>query len=111
MIIGIPKEVDEAEGRVAVTPRTAVRLRQLGVTVLCQRGAGERAEFDDQQYAEAGVRLVDDVVELFGTSDVILKVGEPAENRAVGRHEVDMMRPGTAHIGFIWPSQNGPLLT
>jgi len=104
LIVGVPKETDEAEGRVAVTPRTAVRLRQGGLSVLFQRGAGARAEFDDGQYTQAGATLVDTAAEVFGRADVILKVAEPA------LREVEMMRPGAVLIGFIWPAQNRDLV-
>jgi proton-translocating NAD(P)+ transhydrogenase subunit alpha len=104
LIVGVPKESDEAEWRVAVTPRTAVRLRQMGLSVHLQRGAGARAEFDDQQYAEAGAVLADSATEVFDFANVVLKVAEPTFR------EVDMMRPGTALIGFIWPAQNQDLV-
>src|SRR5262245_24689705 len=104
LIVGVPKESDEAEWRVAVTPRTAVRLRQLGLSVHLERGAGARAEFDDQQYAEAGAILADSAREVFDFANVVLKVGEPT------LREVDMMRPGAAFIGFIWPAQNKDLV-
>ncbi|HJQ98558.1 MAG TPA: Re/Si-specific NAD(P)(+) transhydrogenase subunit alpha [Candidatus Polarisedimenticolaceae bacterium] len=110
MIVGVPKETDEHEGRVAVTPRTAVRLRQMGLQVFFERGAGARAEFDDQQYAEAGATLVDGPVGVFGRADIVLKVAEPGVNRALGHHEVELMRPGTTLIGFIWPAQNRDLV-
>ena len=104
LIVGVPKESEEAEWRVAVTPRTAVRLRQLGLSVHLERGAGVRAEFDDQQYAEAGAILADSAREVFDFANIVLKVAEPT------LREVDMMRPGTALIGFIWPAQNKNLV-
>lgn len=104
LIIGVVRETDQTEGRVSVTPRTAVRLRQMGLAVVFERGAGSRAEFDDQQYAEAGAQLVDDAAEVFGRADVLLKVAEPTPR------EADMMRPGTTLIGFIWPAQNTDLV-
>ena len=104
LIVGVPKETDEAEWRVAVTPRTAVRLRQLGLSVLLERGAGLRAEFDDQQYAEAGATLADSAAEVYDFSQVILKVAEPTYR------EADMMKPETLLIGFIWPAQNSNLV-
>jgi len=110
LVIAVPRELDDLERRVAVTPRTAVRLRQLGFSVHVQRGAGTRAEFDDTQYAEAGATLVDGLEELYAGADAVLKVGEPAMVPALGRHEVDLMREGTTLIGFVWPAQNKDLL-
>jgi len=104
LIVGVPKETDEAEGRVAVTPRTAVRLRQMGLSVLFQRGAGARAEFDDQQYAEAGATLADSAAEVYDFANVVLKVAEPS------LREAEMMKPGTVLIGFVWPAQNRDLV-
>jgi NAD/NADP transhydrogenase alpha subunit len=81
-----------------------VRLRQMGLSVRFQRGAGLRAEFDDQQYAEAGATLADSSTEVHDFANVILKVAEPSLS------ETDMMKPGTTLIGFIWPAQNKTLV-
>ncbi len=42
MKVGIPKELDANEHRVAASPETIVRLQKQGFEVLIETGAGER---------------------------------------------------------------------
>ncbi|MCA8971607.1 MAG: Re/Si-specific NAD(P)(+) transhydrogenase subunit alpha [Planctomycetes bacterium] len=104
MIVGIPTEQDPSEKRVAATPRTVVRLCKMGFDVLVEKGAGNKAEHQDQQYIEAGAQLVDDAAALWSRADIVLKVNAPT------KREVELMKSGTALIGFLWPAQNPELL-
>ena len=45
MIIGVPREIKDGEGRVALTPGAVQALCAGGHKVLVQKGAGERAGF------------------------------------------------------------------
>ena len=58
MRIGIPKEIEPGERRVAATPRTVQRLCKMGFTVAIERGAGMAAEHTDAGYAESGAELM-----------------------------------------------------
>jgi NAD(P) transhydrogenase subunit alpha len=71
-----PRETVAGELRVAVSPETAKKLTQAGLTVLIQSGAGERAGFVDAAYAAAGARSVG-ADEGWGAADVVLKVAAP----------------------------------
>ena len=77
MIIGVPKEIKEQEYRVALLPSGAYQLSQRGHTVLVERGAGAGAGYPDQEYAQAGARLIDTHAEVFAQADLIIKVKEP----------------------------------
>lgn len=110
MKIGVPKEVHPEERRVATTPRLVPRLRKLGFEVLIERGAGERAEFTDEEFAKAGAVIVDDAREVWSRADIVLKVREPAMHPELNMHEADLLREGGCLVGFIWPRQNRDLL-
>ena len=77
MIVGVPTEIKANEYRVALVPSGAQMLTGRGHTVLVQRGAGEGSGFADAQYEAAGARIVDDVEEVWGESEMIVKVKEP----------------------------------
>ena len=77
MKIGVPKEIKEKENRVALTPGGTGELVQAGHSVLVQSGAGTGSGFSDEDYAEAGARLVS--VEDTWNTDLVLKVKEPLE--------------------------------
>ena len=104
MKIGIPKEIQAGEKRVATTPEVAERLRKLGFDILIETGAGIAANIADDQYREAGVEIVADAQALWAGSDIVLKVRAPA------MHEVDLMHEGTTLVSFIWPAQNPELM-
>ncbi len=102
--IGVPKEIHPGERRVAATPQTVLRLRKLGFDVAIQAGAGDDIYSADAEYAEAGAEIVEDLRELWTSSDVIIKVRPPEGN------EAGLMRDGGWLIGFVWPGQNRELL-
>jgi NAD(P) transhydrogenase subunit alpha len=108
--IGIPKEIQTNERRVAATPQTVMRLRKLGFEVAVESNAGLESDYTNGAYLEAGAAIIEDARELWATSDVILKVRPPEQNEALGVHEADLLREGARLIGFLWPAQNKELL-
>jgi NAD(P) transhydrogenase subunit alpha len=90
--------------RVAATPKTVKRLQKQGFEVFIQRNAGNKANFSDKDFEEAGATLVDTAAEIYGQSDIVLKVKEPATE------EVAMMREGLVLLSYLWPAQNQDLL-
>src|SRR4028119_1693891 len=58
-VIGVPKEIKDMEGRVSMQPDGVAELVHHGHEVVVQAGAGAGAGFTDEEYAEAGARLVD----------------------------------------------------
>ncbi len=76
MIIGVPKETKTHEYRVAITPAGVHEFVRRGHTVLVERGAGVGSAIPDEDYEDAGARLVD-VRSAWEDSDLLLKVKEP----------------------------------
>ncbi|MDH3282633.1 MAG: Re/Si-specific NAD(P)(+) transhydrogenase subunit alpha [Gammaproteobacteria bacterium] len=110
MKIGVPREVHPGERRVATTPQVAGQLMKLGFSVAIEAGAGERANFVDQAYRDAGVEVVADPRELWGASDIILKVRPPESHPVLGLHETELLNSGATLISFVWPAQNAELM-
>lgn len=108
--IGIPKEIQQDERRVAASPQSVLKLLKMGFQVAVEADAGLESDYRNGAYREAGATIIDDAKELWTTSDVILKVRPPEENPALGVHEVDLMREGRMLIGFVWAAQNKELL-
>jgi alanine dehydrogenase len=77
LVIGVPKEIKDMEGRVSMQPDGVAELVHHGHEVVVQAGAGKGAGFSDGEYEEAGARLVDGPEEVFGAADLIVKVKEP----------------------------------
>lgn len=79
MIIGVPKEIKNNENRVALTPAGAQELVKRGHTVHVQKNAGADSGFSDEVYAKAGAKITATAEEVFGLSEMIIKVKEPIE--------------------------------
>lgn len=77
MIVGVPSEVKNHEYRVACTPAGVHELVRAGHRVLVQVGAGVGSSIPDADFATAGATLVEDVEEVWGGADLVLKVKEP----------------------------------
>ena len=105
MIIGVPKETAANERRVAVTPDVAGRLVKTALSVLVERGAGEGASFGDDAYGAAGATLAATAGEVFGQSDVVLKVQLPSAQ------EARLCREGSALVALFQPSAEREAVT
>lgn len=77
MIIGVPKEIKTNENRVALTPAGALEFTKRGHTVYVETQAGVGSGFDDQDYMEAGAKILRTADEVWAIAEMIMKVKEP----------------------------------
>ncbi|HWS31485.1 MAG TPA: Re/Si-specific NAD(P)(+) transhydrogenase subunit alpha [Actinoplanes sp.] len=92
MIIGVPRDPDPGERRVAATPATVTQLVKLGYEVVVEPGAGAAASFSDESYAGAGAVLGDPL-----SADIVFVINPPpAEQR-------DRLAAGATLIGMLSP--------
>jgi H+-translocating NAD(P) transhydrogenase subunit alpha len=96
MKVAVVKESAPGERRVALVPETVQKLRQGGLEVLVEQGAGDGAWFPDETYTAAGA-VITSTDELYATADVILTVTRP-DKAALAR-----LRAGQAVIGMLAP--------
>jgi NAD(P) transhydrogenase subunit alpha len=104
MKVGIPTEISAKELKVAATPKTVKRLIKQGFEVYIQKDAGVRANFSNKEFEEAGANIVQSAADIYGNSDIVLKVKEPSSE------EIDMMKEGLVMLSYLWPAQNSELL-
>lgn len=104
VIVGVPKEIMPGERRVAVIPDTVKKLVNSGARVLVEKGAGQGAYINDQDYESAEAELISDAEEIFAKADLIMKVKEPLFNYEKNKHEVEMMHRGQTLVTFIHPA-------
>jgi len=81
---------------VALTPDGVTRLRALGLQVVVEEGAGERALFPDEEYEEAGAQVVP-AAELRRRAHLSVRIGPPGEN------DLDGFAPGHLLVGLLDP--------
>jgi H+-translocating NAD(P) transhydrogenase subunit alpha len=96
MKVGVARESEPGETRVAVVPDMARRLVGDGVEVLVEQGAGEAAAFADGDYEDAGARVAA-AEELYAAADVVCKVRRPSAE------EVERLREGQVLIALLQP--------
>ncbi len=77
MIIGVPKEIKSSENRVALTPAGAMEFTRRGHEVYVQSTAGVGSGFEDEDYIEAGAKILDTADEVWAKAEMIIKVKEP----------------------------------
>ncbi|CAB5035770.1 unannotated protein [freshwater metagenome] len=93
MRIFVPKESRTGERRVAITPDVIGRLKQNGLEVTIESGAGTSAGFGDELYRTAGATISPTAA--FAEGDVVASV-VPITNEQFGQ-----LRPGTITISFL----------
>src|SRR4051812_27834669 len=77
MRVGVPTEVKNHEYRVAITPAGVHELATHGHDVLVQAGAGIGSSITDDEFADAGAKIVAGRDDVWQDADLILKVKEP----------------------------------
>ncbi|MEZ6056310.1 MAG: Re/Si-specific NAD(P)(+) transhydrogenase subunit alpha [Planctomycetaceae bacterium] len=94
MILGIPQETFPGERRVAIIPASMKAIQKLGLDVVIEAGAGEKAGFLDSMYLEAGAKVVSSRDELFQQADIVAMVRACGANLDAGAADVNRLRPG-----------------
>ncbi len=79
MIIGVPRERLSDEYRVAITPAGVRELTAAGHTVHVEEGAGAGCSIRDEEFVRTGAKILSDPDEVWGSSDLVLKVKQPIE--------------------------------
>jgi NAD(P) transhydrogenase subunit alpha len=92
VIIGVVRESKPGETRVAATPTTVGQLLKLGYEVVVASGAGERADFPDEAFVDAGATVGD-----AWRADVVFAINAPSED------ELDQMKPGATLVALLAP--------
>lgn len=95
MNIGIPKERRPFEFRVGLTPSAVLMLVKAGHKCYVEHEAGLGVGYSDQEYEQAGARIVYSGHEVFGRADLLVKVARPLLD------EIEWLRPGTALTGLL----------
>ncbi len=98
MIVGIPKEIQERERRVAATPLSVKKLQnKLKTEVLIESTAGLGAFYRDDQYEAVGASIAADSAEIFAKADIIAKVQPPTAE------EIQKLREGSILVSTLQP--------
>jgi NAD(P) transhydrogenase subunit alpha len=87
-----------------MVPDVAKRLKDLGLEVVVEAGAGTSAGIPDQAYRDVGAEVVAGPGSVLGTADVILKVQAPAID------EVRLLKSRSTLISFLQPASQAAVV-
>lgn len=103
MIVGVPAESYLKERRVALVPAVLPALAKVGLQVMVERGAGEKAGFHDAAYEQHGARLAPNRTELFSSSDIIVQTHGLTANPDGAHAGLEVFRSGQILLGLLDP--------
>lgn len=104
MKIGIPKEIKNNENRVGATPAGVKELVAHGHEVFVQDHAGEGSGFSNEEFVNAGAKILPTIEDVYATGDMIIKVKEPIEP------EYKLIRKGQLIFTYFHFASDRPLL-
>ena len=97
--LGIPKEVKQDEGRVALIPEHITQFTGLA-DIFVETQAGVGSGFTDEDYKQAGAKIVSSAEELYGTAQIICKVKEPQPE------EFELLNSDHVLVGYLHLASN-----
>ena len=100
IIIGVPRETLPGEKRVAATPESIKKIRERGLAVRIERGAGSSAGISDELYVAAGAELTDTPFD----ADIVFKVRPPTVAEAA------KLKEGALLLSILQTDRNPGLL-
>lgn len=98
MKIGVPKETQERETRVAMSPTIAKQLKAKGFEIIVESGAGNGSFFADGDYQEAGA-VIGAKANVY-ECDVVAKVNPPTVEEAA------LLKEGSTLISLLFAASN-----
>ena len=93
LTVGVVRQDDAGERRVALVPESVARLAALGLGTVVQEGAGAAAWFPDAEYAAAGATVVPGAA-VYEQADVVVCVRPP---------DAAPLRTGQLLLGLLQP--------
>jgi NAD(P) transhydrogenase subunit alpha len=106
MIVGVCKETDPGERRVALVPTVVPSLTKKGLEVLVESGAGLPAGFRDGDYEGKGVKLASGRDAVFSRAQVVLQVRGLGASPETGRADMALFKADHVVIGLLDPLSN-----
>lgn len=100
MKIGVPRELKVGEHRVGLTPTFVSSLVRQGHEVLVEKDTGIGSGFSDNDYVQAGAKIIHDAREIWENAELIVKVKEPLQS------EYSYIRPGQILFTYLHLAPN-----
>lgn len=95
MLIGVPKEIKDHEGRVGLVPSSVGELKAHGHNVIVEKGAGDGAGISDVDFMQVGAEIVASPDVIWSRAELVVKVKEPLAS------ERKKLRPGQVLFTYL----------
>ena len=83
MRIGSILENQKFEKRIAITPEIVKKYTSLGFEISLSKDYGSHLGFDDGDYENLGVKILNDDKEILNNSDLIVQIGMPSDEKVL----------------------------
>lgn len=100
LIVGVPKETEKHEKRVALVPDTVAKLIDRGLEVHIEKEAGLASNYLDSTYRDAGAEVIESRDRLFSSAEILLSIQTPPED------DLSKLKEGSVLVCFLWALQN-----
>jgi NAD(P) transhydrogenase subunit alpha len=100
--IGVPKETQQRETRVAITPTIAKQLKAKGFEIIVESGAGDKSFFSDGDYTQAGA-VIGAKANAF-ECDIVAKINPPTVE------EAQKLKAGSTLISLLFAATNADVV-
>jgi NAD(P) transhydrogenase subunit alpha len=97
--LGLARETYPGERRVAIVPAALRHLKNLGIELLIEPGAGLAAGFSDEDYKAAGASVLASRDEVFRDADAIVQTRVAGANPEAAESDLSLVREGQILIG------------
>ena len=94
MIIGVLKENQNFEKRVAATAATVKQLLKSDHSVIIEKDAGLGSFISNENYTDVGAEIIDSASDVYNKADIIFKVNAPTDN------ELELLKADCTLVSF-----------
>jgi len=99
LYIGLPKELNPQENRIALSPDSVKLIVGHGHRVVIETEAGIRSNFTDHEYSEAGAEIAYSAEQVY-KADILIKVAPPTMEE-INHFQSDQMLISPLHLPII----------
>ncbi|MDG5800481.1 alanine dehydrogenase [Marinilabiliaceae bacterium ANBcel2] len=94
LTIGMPLEIDKNENRIALSPQGVELLTGNGHEIIMESGTGDRANYFDKDFSEAGAIITKNREEVY-KSEIVLKISPP------NQEETELLHPNQLLLSYL----------
>jgi NAD(P) transhydrogenase subunit alpha len=97
MQIFVPREIDQNEPRVPISPATAAKLVKLGADCIVEKDLGVSVHWSNADYEAAGAKVASDRAAALQSADLVLRLRKPS------LEDAQLLKKGSIHISLLDP--------